>query len=167
LPTVGLANGIASQMKWFFLALLVMIAFGVEMLIVGGTPHQLSADRVAAAVAFALFCFALFAYWRASYFLEGATQDRGSEFAHSILMLSIGAFCILLGADIVISDACGYPLARGERITQWERGVAEVAKYFEERGWCAALGYSFLLLGSSFSWPILKLLFGAFIKKTR
>jgi hypothetical protein len=29
----------------------LLIAFGVEMLIVGSAPHQLSADRVAAAVA--------------------------------------------------------------------------------------------------------------------
>lgn len=53
-------------MERFFLVLLVLIAFGVEMLIVGGTPHQLSAHRVATG-AFALFCFALFAYWLASY----------------------------------------------------------------------------------------------------
>ena len=154
-------------MKWFFLALLVVIGFGVEMLIVGSTPHQLSADRVGFAVAFALFCFALFAYWRASYFLEGATQDRGSEFAHSIFILSIGAFCILLGADIVISDACAYPLPPGGTSSQWEHQLAEVTKYLQERGSCAALGYSFLLLGSAFSWPSLKLLFGAFVKKTR
>jgi hypothetical protein len=155
-------------MKWFFLALLVLIAFGGAMLIVKGTPHWLSYDRLAAAVVVALFCLALFAYWRASYFLEGARQDQVSEFAHSIFLLSIGAFCIWLGGDIVISDACADPLpAGGTTGIQWADQLAGVTAYLQERGWCAALGYSFLLLGGAFSWPTLKLLFGAFIKKPR
>ena len=154
-------------MKWFFLVLLGLIAFGVEMLIVGDTPHQLSADRVAAAVAYAIFCLALFAYWLSSYFLQGATQDRGSEIAHAILMLSIGAFFIVLGSDVVIADVCAYPLPPSGTDMESAQLLADVSQYLQERGWCAEWGYSFLLLGGALSWPTLKLFFGAIIKKTR
>lgn len=152
-------------MKWVFFALLVLIGFGGGMLIVRVTPHWLSYDRVAAAVVFGLFCLALFAHWLASYSLEGARQDKLSEFAHSIFSLSIGAFCIWVGSDIVISDTCAYPLPRSGSSIMWVNQLADVTAYLQERGWCAALGYSFLLLGGAFSWPPLKLLSGAFIKK--
>jgi hypothetical protein len=154
-------------MKWFFLALLVLFTFGVEMLIIGSTPQQLSPDRMAAAAAFALFCLALSAHWRASYFLEGATQARGSEFAHSILILSLGAYCIVVGGEFVISEACAFPLPAGETSMDSIRLLADITAYLQERGWCAALGYFFLLLGGALSWPTLKLSFGAFVKKAR
>lgn len=152
-------------MKWFFLVLLVLIAFGVEVLFIKGTA-PLSAHGVSAAVAFALFCFALFAYWLASYFLKGATRDRCSEFAHSILMLSIGVYFILVGGQIVISGACAFPLPLTGTSVGWERRLAEVTKDLQDSGWCAALGYSFLILGVAFSWPTLKL-FGVFVRKAR
>jgi len=151
-------------MKWFLLALLALIAFGVEVLFIKGTA-PLSAHDVSAAVAFALFCFALFAYWLASYFLKGATRDRCSEFAHSILMLSIGVYFILVGGHIVISDACAYPPPLTGTSNRW-RWLADATKYLQDRGWCAALGYSFLILGVAFSWPTLKL-FGVFVRKAR
>jgi hypothetical protein len=70
-------------MKWFFLALLGLFTFGFGMLIVGDAPDQLSDKSMAVAVAYAIFRFALLAYWLTSYFLKGATQDRGADLAHA------------------------------------------------------------------------------------
>jgi hypothetical protein len=156
-------------MKWFFLILLGMLAIGVEMLIVGGaaTSHRLSADRVAGAVAFAIFCLSLFAYWLASYALKGAAQDWGSDIAHAMLTLSIGAFFILLGTDILITNSCVYSLPASGTFEKWEVEFAAVMSYLQEAGSCSVAGSLFVLLGSGFIWPTLKLISGVTVKRTR
>lgn len=148
-------------MKWFFLALLLSFAVGGEILILRGASDAISADRVGGGVALALFCLALLAYWLASYFLEGARQDRSADFAHSMLLLSIGAYCLFMGSNILMTDSCIYPLPRGG--TQGiDHDLAKFTSYLQERGWCAALGWFFLLVGAGFSWPMLKLLHRTF-----
>ncbi len=146
-------------MKWFFLILLGLVAFAGEMIFSEETTtlSWLSIDRVAGVVAYATFCLSLFAYWLASYFLEGATKDLGSDTAHAALMLSIGVYFIGVGVDAVISNDCGYSGPTGETNMELVGLLAVVTQYLRERGWCPELGYAFLLLGGGFSWPILTL----------
>ena len=102
--------------------------------------------------AFAVFCVSLFVYWLASYSLKGKVQDRLSSVAHTLLMLSLGLYFIRLGVDIELTDACVYPLHSSLDGVDL---LTAVTQYFQERDWCPALGYAFLLIGGTFSWPAL------------
>ena len=146
-------NRTANNMKALFLLLLVSAAIAGEMLIIAITPSW------GPVITYALFCLSLFAYWRASYLLEGTRSDRASNIAHAVMMLSFGVYFIWTGVDSVLSSTCSYSPPNGAH-TRWSQELAAVTNELQAGSWCSALGFALILVGGGFLWPTMSLVGG-------